>query len=228
VSARRRFASPRASSRRPARTLRRARATWTALLLGLTTAGVAIAQPASWRAPSSRRDTEGRASSAPLHGSGTRSTQPRVLPPIPYPPDSLRADAQAFDALPPPAKAILDVRDAIAPEGGAPGLVCIPLSTTSDGSRRQRVQGRIDGLGLVVFARVTRQGTLARVEFVRRLPGEEQRGYTWDSVGDATTMMEWPPGSTQEVSSPVPRGGPIPRAVRALGRLVLTWRCVEG
>jgi hypothetical protein len=170
----------------------------------------------------------------PLHGRvvvpyrvGAGDVQPRVLPPIPYPADSLRADEQAFDNLPPAAREILDVRRALATPGD-PALTCIPLSSTSDGSRRQRVQGRIDGRGLVVFARVNAKGALARVEFVRRLGDGGQRGYTWDSAGDATTMMEWPEGSTQAESSPVPRGGPVPRAVRALGRLVLTWRCVEG
>lgn len=195
---------------------------WGALLLCLAGIGAADAQPHDGRPAMAHPLT-----ADPAPGASRRS-QPRILPPIPYPADSLRPDEQAFDALPAPARTILDVRQAIAPEGGAPGLACIPLSTTSDGSRRQRVQGRIDGLGLVVFARVTRAGTLARVEFVRRLPGGGQRGYTWDSAGDLTTMMEWPEGSTQAESSPVPRGGPIPRAVRALGRVVLTWRCVEG
>jgi hypothetical protein len=216
----RRPAAPAVQAARRTRPSSGTRAAWHVVLLCLTIAGTARAQSVALpRDGAPRIEAQPRAPHAP---------QPRVLAPIPYPADSLRADTQAFDALPPPARAILDVRRAIAPEGGAPGLACIPLSTTSDGSRRQRVQGRIDGLGLVVFARVTREGALARVEFVRRLPGGGQRGYTWDSAGDATTMMEWPEGSTQAESAPVPRGGPIPRAVRALGRIVLTWRCVEG
>ncbi len=160
-----------------------------------------------------------------------RSTPPATsrtgltLAPIPFPSDSGLADQRAFETLPPPVREVLDVRRELQPQGGDPSLVCVPLSNTSDGSRRQRVQGKPYGFGLVVFARATRSGTLARVEFVRRLADGSQRGYTWDAEGDATTAMEWPPGSTQAESHPVPRGGPIPRAVRGLGRIVLTWPC---
>jgi len=153
--------------------------------------------------------------------------RPLVLDPIPVPTDSGRGDQLAFASLPDAVREVLDVRRELQPTGDATGLSCIPLSYTSDGSRRQRVQGRVRGFGLVVFARVARDGALARVEFVRRLPDGSQRGYTWDTAGDATTAMDWPPGSTEATSHPVPRGGPIPRAVRALGRLVLTWRCAD-
>lgn len=148
-----------------------------------------------------------------------------TLAPIPFPSDSGLADQRAFETLPPPVREVLDVRRELQPQGGDSSLVCVPLSNTSDGSRRQRVQGKPYGFGLVVFARATRSGTLARVEFVRRLADGSQRGYTWDAQGDATTAMEWPPGSTEAESHPVPRGGPIPRAVRGLGRIVLTWPC---
>lgn len=149
--------------------------------------------------------------------------------PIPISPDSARGDAEAFRTLPPSVREVLDIHVQLQPDGGDPGLICVPLSATSDGSRRQRVQGRLsDGLGVVVFARASRNGVLSRVEFVRRLPSGGQRGYTWDAQGDATTAMEWPPGSTDAQSYPVPKGSPIPRAVRGLGRIVLTWPCREG
>lgn len=154
--------------------------------------------------------------------------QRRVLEPIPISTDSALADDEAFRTLPRPAREVLDVRRHIRPTGNDPGITCVPLSTTSDGSRRLRLQGRLtDGLALVVFARATRRGTLARVEFVRRLATGGQTGYTWDAEGDATTAMDWPPGSTEATTHPVPRGGPIPRALRGLGRIALSWRCVE-
>jgi len=161
---------------------------------------------------------------------GAQPARPRlVLEPIALPPDSIDGDNQAFDTLPLEVGRILDIRALLRESTRDPGLTCVPLSYTSDRSRRQRIQGRpADGRGLVVFARVTRAGALARVEFVRRLETGGQRGYTWDAQGDATTAMEWPAGSTQAESFPVPRGSPIPRAVRALGRLALTWRCAEG
>lgn len=164
----------------------------------------------------------------PLAAQRSGSAPPRtspVLPPIPFPSDSGLADQRAFESLPPAVREVLDVRPELQATGGDPSLVCVPLSTTSDGSRRQRVQGKPHGFGLVVFARASRSGTLARVEFVRRLPDGSQRGYTWDAQGDATVAMEWPAGSTEAATHPVPRGGPIPRAVRGLGRLVLTWPC---
>jgi hypothetical protein len=140
--------------------------------------------------------------------------------------DTLRADSIAFAALPAPLHELLDVRAGIQPGHGDPGVTCVPLSTTADGSRRLRLQGRLaDGSSLVTFARVTGHGTLARVEFVRRLPSGEQRGFTWDLADDATTGADWAVGSTAAVTYPVPRGGPVPRAVRALGRIVATWNC---
>lgn len=163
-----------------------------------------------------------------LEAQSTGSTSQRpsiVLAPIPFPSDSGLGDQRAFESLPSPVREVLDVRRELQAKGGDPSLVCVPLSTTSDGSRRQRVQGKPYGFGLVVFARASRSGTLARVEFVRRLADGSQRGYTWDAEGDATVAMEWPAGSTQAETHPVPRGGPIPRAVRGLGRLVLTWPC---
>ncbi len=159
---------------------------------------------------------------------GPRPPMPQRPAPIPVSPDSARADSAAFAALPPGVRTVLDIRAQLQPDGADPGLACVPLSTTSDGSRRQRVQGRLDGLGVVVFARASRTGVLSRVEFVRRLPGGGQHGYTWDAAGDATTAMEWPPGSSEAVSHPVPKGSPIPRAVRGLGRLVLAWPCRDG
>ncbi|MEO7512823.1 MAG: hypothetical protein ABIZ91_13785 [Gemmatimonadaceae bacterium] len=146
--------------------------------------------------------------------------------PISIPPDSARADAAAFASLPAPVREVLDVRSRVDRERADPNLSCVALSETSDGSRRQRVQGRLgDGTSLVVFGRITRAGALARVEFIRRLTSGVQRGFTWDAADDRTTSMEWAAGSTDAVSSPVPRGSPIPRALRGLGRLVFTWPC---
>jgi hypothetical protein len=142
------------------------------------------------------------------------------------PADSARGDSAAFATLPPRVRDVLDVRQRIHPSHPDPNLTCVPLSATSDGSRRQRLQGRVgDGTSLVVFARFTTTGSLRRVEFVRRLTGGVQRGFTWDAENDATIASEWPAGSTLASTYPVPKGGPIPRAVRALGRLVARWPC---
>ena len=161
--------------------------------------------------------------------SGAQSTSrrpPRPATAAAFSPDSLRADSAAFDALPPPLRELLDVRTRIRRESADPNLVCVALSATSDGSTRQRLQGRLgDGTSLVVFARSSKSGALRRVEFVRRVASGEQRGFTWDAEGDETKGMDWPAGSSVSTSYPVPRGGPVPRALRALGRLVASWPC---
>lgn len=149
-----------------------------------------------------------------------------AMAPIPVDADSAKGDDEAFASLPEPVRELLDVRRQLQPWEGEVGLTCVPLSTTTDGSRRQRVQGRLaDGRALVVFARVDRRGAIHRVEFVRRLANGGQAGYTWDANGDVTTRTDWPPDLSNASSHPVPRGGPIPRALRGLGRLVMAWPC---
>ncbi len=161
--------------------------------------------------------------------SGAQSTtrpRPRPAPTSTLSADSLRADSAAFDALPSSLRELLDVRSRISRSSADPNVVCVALSATSTGSTRQRLQGRLgDGTSLVVFARSSKGGALERVEFVRRIGSGEQRGYTWDREGDATKAMDWPAGSTVSTTYPVPRGGPVPRAIRALGRLVAAWPC---
>lgn len=203
----------------PKPSLRVALVSWLALALAL----------AFWPAVGTRVASAQR----PARPPATRVAPPDqrqalVLPPLPIPADSVAGDNAAFNTLPAQVRQVLDVRQHIRAFGGDPAVVCVPLSTTADGSRRQRLQGRLrDGLSLVVFARATRDGVLSRVEFVRRLPTGGQAGYTWDTQGDATMAMEWAPRSSDATSHPVPRGGPIPRALRGLGRIVLTWRCAE-
>lgn len=162
----------------------------------------------------------------PVRPPPAKGTPPPAAVPIPVDPDSSRGDDEAFATLPEAAREALDVRRQLQPWEGDPGLTCVPLSTTSDGSRRQRVQGKLaDSRALVVFARVDRRGVLRRVEFVRRTANGGQVGYTWDAEGDLTTRTDWPPELTNPSSHPVPRGSPIPRALRGLGRLVMAWPC---
>lgn len=143
--------------------------------------------------------------------------------------DSLRADSAAFATLPPVERSVLDVRDAITFASADPNVVCVLLSKTSEGSRRQRLQGKLaDGTSLVVFARQSASGRLERVEFIRKMTTGEQRGFTWDTAGDLTTANEWKAGETSATTYPVPRGGPVPRALRGLGRIVMQWSCEGG
>ncbi|MBK8248933.1 MAG: hypothetical protein IPK85_16260 [Gemmatimonadetes bacterium] len=76
----------------------------------------------------------------------------------------------------------------------------------------------------MVFARSRPDtGGITRVEFVRTRNGV-QRGYTWDADGNVTTGVDWTPDRSRATSFPVPSGGPVPQALRGLGRRVIA-RC---
>jgi len=80
----------------------------------------------------------------------------------------------------------------------------------------------------VLFVRADRQtGELKRVELVRRaLTARTQLGFSWDAADDVTREFEWYADEANAVESgPLPRGGPGPRALRALGRQLLVGPC---
>lgn len=96
-------------------------------------------------------------------------------------------------------------------------------------AERRRVRVRLpDSSAVVVYVRAAAgSATLERVEIVRRPLHGDQLGFIWDSSDDGTLEVRWPAelrGGTE--ASTQPRGGPIPRAVRALGRRVLALDCV--
>ncbi len=96
-------------------------------------------------------------------------------------------------------------------------------------AERRRVRVRLpDSSAVVVYVRAAAgSAALERVEIVRRPLDGEQLGFIWDASDDATLEVRWPTelrGGTE--ASTQPRGGPVPRAVRALGRRVLTLDCV--
>ena len=74
-------------------------------------------------------------------------------------------------------------------------------------------------------------GTLGRVEYIRRVPGRGQRGLIWDGERDRTTSTWWKEtvnGLSRRVErGEVPRGSPLPRALRGLGRRLLLLPCEQ-
>lgn len=149
--------------------------------------------------------------------------------------DSLHADSAAFATLPAGLAALLDVRSsigAVTPET-LPLRECIQMAGAETDQLRRRLQLRfVDSSAAVLYAVADRtSGTLARIEFIRRTPGEGQRGFIWDGKRDRTTSVWWfesPRGlSRREERGDLPRGGPVPRAVRALGRQLLTVSCAD-
>jgi len=149
--------------------------------------------------------------------------------------DSLSGDSAALATLPAPLQEVLRLEpyltnDWIARESGAECLILGDSLPDVLVEERRRVRLRLpDSSAVVVFARADRSGaTLRRVEVVRRL-ADEQLGFIWDAAEDETKEVRWPtgPGGRTEAARQ-PRGSPVPRALRALGRRVITLACPAG
>ena len=148
--------------------------------------------------------------------------------------DSSHGDSAAFASLPAGLKALLDMRDAI--NGGLatlPLYECIQMDGDDARDLRRRLQLRFaDSSTAVLFAVADRRtGTLGRVEFLRRTASAGQRGFIWDRTRDRTTSVWWfesPRGlARRDERGTLPRGGPVPRSLRALGRQLLTVPCAD-
>lgn len=148
--------------------------------------------------------------------------------------DSAAGDAAAVAALPDGLRAIFAVGSLIGSDSAAalPLYECIQLAATEDAGVRRRLQLRLpDSSAAVLYAVADPvEGSLERVEFLRRMPNAGQRGFIWDVRRDRTTSVWWfdsPRGRRREERGTVPRGSPVPRAVRGLARQLLVVPCVD-
>lgn len=150
--------------------------------------------------------------------------------------DSAAADAAAIAALPAGLRPLFAVRSLIGSDSASalPLYECIQLSASEDSGVRRRLQLRLpDSSAAVLFAVADPEdGSLARVEFLRRMPRAGQRGFIWDARRDRTTSVWWfeqPRGMrrTREERGTIPRGSPLPRAVRGLARQLMVAPCAE-
>lgn len=147
--------------------------------------------------------------------------------------DSAAGDSAAWAALPEGLHTLFSLHELLGRPAAEslPLYECLQLPGRRDDEIRRRLQVRFnDSSAAVLFAIADRaQGTLKRVEFVRRTPQIGQRGFIWDGVRDRTTSIWWFEGarglSRRDERGDVPRGGPIPRAVRGLGRQLLVAPC---
>lgn len=147
--------------------------------------------------------------------------------------DSASADSAAFAALPPRLRPLLDVRSLL----DSASLVSLPLAecTVLDegpaAEMRRRLHLRLPDSSVVVLYATADEmtGGLLRVEFIRRTPHEGQRGIIWDHERDQTSSMWWTEVGRRRRAERggIPRGGPVPRAVRALGRQLVMMPCAE-
>lgn len=149
--------------------------------------------------------------------------------------DSARADSAAFATLPVALGGLLDVRALLAHSAldSLPLAECLELDPRRPSELRRRLRLRLaDSTAITLYAVADRtSGELERVEFLRRTPHKGQRGLTWDVARDRTTSLWWseyPRGISRRAErGDLPRGGPVPRAVRALGRQLLTVTCPD-
>jgi len=144
--------------------------------------------------------------------------------------DSSAGDSAAFATLPEPLHDFLDVREALsAPAGTHRGCAVLPARREHELRRRFRFEfdARHTAVLLVVADDIT--GSVERVEFIRRELGRGQRGLIWDGERDRTTSTWWNEtswGLSRRVErGEIPRGGPVPRAMRGLGRQLLLLPC---
>ncbi len=147
--------------------------------------------------------------------------------------DSALGDSAALATLPPALSAWLDVRGLLTPEAqrSLELAECRELDSPDPTLTRRRLRLRLESTeSLVLYAVADADtGTLERVEFVRRRVNEGQRGLIWERERDRTLSTWWretPWGLSRRVErGEIPRGGPVPRAMRALGRQLLTLPC---
>ena len=142
--------------------------------------------------------------------------------------DSLAGDSAAFTALPSSLREFLDVREAL---GDVSPDACDVLPPRRNGELRRRIRFLFaDSTRALLYAVADdSSGHIERVEYIRRIPQRGQRGLIWDGERDRTTSTWWTEtrwGLSRRVErGEIPRGGPTPRALRALGRQMMLVPC---
>lgn len=142
--------------------------------------------------------------------------------------DSSVGDSAAFATLPNSLSEFLDIRDAM---GDAMPDRCdvMPARQRHEERRRLRMIFADSSRVLLYAVADDSTGVLERVEYIRRIPTQGQRGLIWDGDRDRTTSTWWSEtrwGLSRRVErGEIPRGGPLPRALRALGRQLLLLPC---
>lgn len=147
--------------------------------------------------------------------------------------DSAEGDSAALATLPPALQRVLRLERYLTDRyvANAEDSDCLLLGDSVPDvvlAERRRVHLRLpDSSAVVVFVRADRDGaTLRRVEVVRNPVDGEQLGFIWDGSDDVTLEVRWPNGvGARTETARQPRGSPIPRALRALGRRALALTC---
>lgn len=144
--------------------------------------------------------------------------------------DSAAGDSAAFATLPESLTEFLDVREALAAiADDQPGCAILPSRREYELRRRVRLRFADRGSAVLYVVADEASGSIGRVEYIRRVLGKGQRGLIWDAERDRTTSTWWNEtswGLSRRVErGEIPRGGPVPRALRGLGRQLLLLPC---
>lgn len=144
--------------------------------------------------------------------------------------DSIAGDSAALAALPPALHELLLVRAALA-EGSSGRCDLMPARQRHELRRRLRLVFEDSSRVLLYAVADDSTGRLDRVEYIRRIPAHGQRGLIWDGEQDRTTSTWWSEtrwGLSRRVErGDIPRGGPLPRALRGLGRQLMLVPCAQ-
>lgn len=142
--------------------------------------------------------------------------------------DSSAGDSAAFATLPISLRELLDVR-VVMSDSLPDRCDVMPARQRHEERRRLRVTFADSSRVLLYAVAHDSTGTLGRVEYIRRIPARGQRGLIWDGEVDQTTSTWWSEtrwGLSRRVErGEIPRGGPVPRALRGLGRQLLLLPC---
>lgn len=142
--------------------------------------------------------------------------------------DSLVGDSAALATLPPSLREFIDVRDVLT-DSAADRCDVMPSRQRHEHRRRLRLIFPDSSRVLLYAVADDSSGTLERVEYIRRMPSQGQRGLIWDGERDRTTSTWWGEtrwGLSRRVErGDIPRGGPLPRALRGLGRQLMLVPC---
>ena len=144
--------------------------------------------------------------------------------------DSLTVDSAAFASLPPSLRQWLDIREHLdaLPDDLAG---CSELPPRHAEELRLRLRFREpDRSTTILYAVADRTtGTIQRVEFLRPLDNRGQRGLVWDAESDRTVSTWFSEASRTYARrverGEIPRGGPVPRALRGLARQLVLLPC---
>lgn len=145
--------------------------------------------------------------------------------------DSAAGDSAALATLPPALARELDLRAVLTPAAlrdsthARCDVMAAPKADSTVERRRFRAT-LADSTRLVLYVRTRRSdGAVRRIELVRRESPTAQRGFIWDAKDDALQSIQWVPNATRPEVTTLPRGGPAPRALRAIGRRLLALPC---